>query len=467
MAGDGNFDGAGRAVPARLDLSDRYDEPSPDTTVIRPCSVRDVVAILLLLLQLPPVVLTLLNVFFAFLTFGSVSAGWSVSSVASSPDWLQSYGGSPSIVTTIITDLVFLAAWCLLPLGRDLTLDLAQAVVAISLAGGASGRSGKVHSAMCLWIIAINHLLRHKQSREYGANVFWSLISRVEFLEPYDLESHIPPLKMAPFKPRSWPRILIELHIVCQGLVRMIRRSYFSSASPKPGPKKADPESPTAHSLPHSFAGSSFGAEGGRNTSTDGRQPGPSPAARESKDKSTSNNKRRRKQATFVRSQQPFWAAIASTKVTLTKELEQSQASQDPFDGASFDSLLSGTGINDETHHQVWINDIRDTEVQFSKTHMTSEDGRGQRSEQESFYNNNNDSGDTSDLVVRVNGAIWGSKLIYHCGEGENALTCGKIFGLTPSTNYMFEFVRPSDGVKLHTANLLTQAVPNLVEGTI
>ena len=461
-----NHDSAAQADHARLDPSDKSDDNSIDTTVIRSCSVRDVVAILLLLLQLPPTVLTVVNSSFAFLTFGSASAGWSVSSVASSPDWLQSYGGNPSIVTTIITDLSFLVVWLLLPLGKDLALDLAEAVVAISLAGGASGRSGRAHSAVCLWIIAINHLLRHQTSRQYGANMIWSLISRVEVLEPFDLETVLPPLKVAPFKPRSWPRILIELHIVCQGLVRMIRRSYFLSTTPSSGSRKPEPESPTVNSSSHTSAGHAVGAEGGRNTSTDGRQPGPSPAGRESKDKSTSSSKKRRKQATFVRSQQPFWAAIASTKVTVSREVEQSQSSRDSLEGDLLDTLLSGTVLDNKARDQVWITGIRDTEIRFRKTSAKPEVASGQGSDDSQPPGEQMDEdGGSGNIHVRVNGAIWGSTLFYQLGEEDEDQMAGKIFGLTPSTNYMIEFVRLSDGARLYTANLLTQMVPNLVEG--
>ena len=434
---------------------------TPQTTVIWPCSVRDVIAILLLLLQLPPTILTMIHFCFAFLTFGSTSSGWSVSSIPTAPEWLHSHGGNPSLVTTILTDIVFLVLWVLLPVGKDLTLDLSQAVVAISLAGGATGRSGRTHSVVCMVIIAVYHLMRHRQSRHYAATIIWTLISQAN-LDSYSFPAYVPEFKIIPYPERNWGRTLVELHILTQGVVRIIRRSYMRPAVPKNNARKGEVD------LSSGSIGSPSGnpnpsvTEGGRNSSTDGRQPGPSPATRESKEKSS--GKKRRKQATFVRSQQPFWAAIASTKVTVSKELEQSQASRDSFEAGATDIQHLGCASRNGLDDRIWITDIRDTEVWFS--FARTQDGNG---DDEKEGTDENDDDDTSlHVSVKVNKADWSS--VSHqdneVDSGKNGKS-GRVFGLTPSTNYTLEFSRSSDNQLLLSANLLTSSAASLVEGML
>lgn len=451
-------------------------EMSPNTagnlsnaTVIRPRSVRDVVAILLLLLQLPPTILTVIHFVFAFLTFGSVSAGWSVSSVASTPGWLQSHGGNPSVVTTFLTDIVFLIAWILLPYGKDFTLDLSQAVVAISLAGGATGRSGRTHSGVCMTIIILYHGLQSAHFRTRVASLFWALTSRYEALDAFDLEPYIPSIGISPLFGRSWPRTIVELHIVTQGFVRIVRRSYFLSTASTSSPERAH-DSPSVPLHSQLSSGGSAAVEGGKSTSSDGRHPGPSPAHKENRDKTMSSGKKRRKQATFVRSQQPFWAAIASSKITVSRELEQSHISSDTTRKGSdntrnINKNQSAGCEKSQFHQEVWIIDIGDTEVGFCSV-ITPKNSQHARIDGEQSLQQDVDEEDTVAIFVRVNGAKWESISEHRSETPDQVVTQGKIYGLTPSTNYMVELVDRISGQRIYAVNLLTRSVPSLTEGT-
>lgn len=439
-----------------------------NTTVITTWSILDTVAILMVLMQLPSSVLTLINAVFAFLTFGALPTGWSISSVASSSEWLQSHGGNPSILTMIFLDLVFLGLWCVAPFGRNLFLGFAQAVVAVSLGGCSNGQPGHISGLFTVVIVCCQHYLGTEYCRGPLKWVSWlfSLVTSRTVIGPVFFEDLLDLLRVTPDIDRSWPRALLELHIVTQGIIRVIRRAFVRQTTTRSGGKKhgADLRSETSTTPTDPIA------DGAQNTSTDGRQPGPSPAAtREGKEKSVSSGKKRRKQATFVRSQQPFWAAIATTKVTVSREIEQSQASRDSFEAGSERQEQLGSASHHCVDDSVWVSDIYDTEIWFSALcFMPKDPEKGPAavetpSEKEAFA-----SGVSNAIVVRVNGAEWTSKSVVSGGlhEGKAVLT-GKIFGLASLTNYRIEFLRAHDQALLHSVSLLTRPDASLDQGML
>lgn len=427
------------------------------STVIGPSTLRDVIAILLLLLQLPSKALVFIQICFVSLTLGSsAAAGWSLPSLASSPDWLQGHGGNPSILTTVTADIVFLIVWFLLPIGKDLILDLAQVYIATSLGGGVAGGGavgGGTPGVICMCILGFSHLLRHKSSRHYTANIVLALMSKSN-LAIFKDAPPLPAFVGSAYAVHSRPRILLEIHIITQGIVRIIRRAIYRRLEPrsKSGKRNDNTESIAMSRATSILFPSDTTVEGARSGSTDGRPPGLPPAVRDGKEKTVSSGKRRRKQATFVRSQQPFWAAIANTKVTVSKEIEHSQASRDAFEAdASNAKQHASKGMGD----RVWISQIEDTEIAYSVSFAEEPEW---------------DENVLAPIRVRVNNAPWKSSLCVPVNtEGDGAasrhLFRGKITGLTAATSLIVEFVRESDDVVLYSASLVTRPIANSDQG--
>ena len=433
------------------------DAPS---TVIKELSVFDVIAILLVLMQLPYSVLGMIQLCFAFLTFGSPPTGWSVSSIWQ--DMLLSHGGSPSIFTMLIMDAIC-GIGLTIPWGsKDFALDLAQAVIAVSLGGGTSGRYGKTQSLLCFVIVAIHHLLGQKYwSFRYhtlsGLCWLWNIAISSTSLGPLEPEDILDGLEFSPDTNRNWLRRMLELHILSQGILRILRRMIIHSGSVRRGvsdPAYIPPGSPIISVNPVVL-------DGGRNSSSDGRQPGPSPAGREGgREKSFTLAKKKKKQATFVRSQQPFWAAIANTKVTVLKEYEQSKASQDTISAAP-----GSAGHLHNTNGQyiscpVWITNVSDTEVRF-KAFYSPLDGLADNEVGSPIEPNALPS-----ISIRVNGADWSSTSIDKDGsQWEQTLLRGHIFGLTSLTNYVIEFRDSLHDLVIHSVTLLTKPDSTLDHG--
>lgn len=458
LASTGFQSGAGAEAgdPSAQDKSYLSSDPTP--TIIAPWSVVDIIAILMVLMQLPSSIVTLVNVVFAFLTFGAPPASWSTSSVASASEWLQSHGGNPSFVTMVFLDVLFLGLWSLAPAwGKDVFLDFSQAVVAISLGGCSSGVHAKLNGLISIGVICVYHLLsRDTAWRNIPLRVFAYVVSLATSrtsMGPLEYRDILDVLDIAPEGSRNWPRILLEIHIVTQGIVRVLRRSLARTSVPRASSKKlASADSGSGPNLVESAADSA------RSASTDGRQPGSSPANRDGREKSVSSGKKRRKQATLVRSQQPFWAAIASTKVTVTKEIEQSQSSRDSFEAGASNAGQLGSASSNCFGDSVWISDVYDTEIWFSAVLFMTKHQQPPDDSPSPSSSALNVTASDSDIEIRVNGAEWSqaSSIWRAQRDGKRVLT-GKIFGLTPLTNYQIEFLRRHHGATSCTVNLLTR----------
>ena len=442
------------------------------TTVVAELSMLDVIAILLVLTQLPYSVLGLIQFCFAFLTFGSPPNGWRLSSFSSFIyDLSSSQAGSPSILTMITVDVVFGWIWAALPKGQDFSLDLAQAVLAVSLGGGSSGRWGHTHSFLCFVTVAIYHLLGHNpyNARYHAFAWICSLANAITSntnLGPFEPEDVLDALDVSPDTDRSWARKLLELHIVSQGILRIIRRWFLHSAPARRGDSDPAYIPPGSPSMPVAAAM----LDGGRNNSSDGRHPGPSPALRDSgREKSISRVKKKRRQATFVRSQQPFWAAIANTKVTVLKEFEQSQASRDLFEAGASDLESLGSSIDQCINCCVWVVGISHTEVRFKALYFREIDAPTASVQSHAATDHQKITGRSiPSLAVRVNGAEWSSTAIVNDGtRNERTLLKGNVYGLTSLTNYMIEFLDPRSDILLHSVTLLTRPDTSIDQGRL
>jgi hypothetical protein len=441
------------------------------STILSSCPLRDVLAILIILLQLPPTVLTIVQFLFASLTFVPPQAGTSLSALSALPsftDISQGSGGTPSLFTIVFTDACVLMIWLWFWVpAQNFFLDLAQAVIAIALGGAAAGKNGTTNSIfICFIIILFNHIFRYRPLRQHIVHFLWTGLTRggLNFLT----SPSISPSFQEDFPtPHGWPRTLLGIHIVTQGVVRIIRRALSrreASHSVATG-KKTDPEAGVQH-LPRSNSTSiDTNIDLPSGSSTDGRPPGPSPAA----NSKTISSRKKRKQATHVRSQQPFWAALASTKVTVLKEMESGRAANDATEANAKDTNHIGNAVWRTEADRVWVSEIGHADIRFRVSMYTGDFDRrcdGQEGSSGSGIDKSNP------FYIRVNGADWSStriqqsKTLGYLGEEGTGLWTGEIFGLTPVSNYFCEFVRTSDHEVFYSASLITSAGPSAEQVT-
>ena len=435
-------------------------------TIIKTCPLQDVITILIVLLQLPPAFITAVNLLYALLTFIPSSTNASLSSLPSLNDMFLGSGGTPSIYAIVGADLVMLLLWSLLwPSAQFFALDLTQAVIAISLGGAAAGRGGTLGTMVwCLVVISFMHVFRLKPKHNSPTSSWLGLIrGDVWSANEQSSTGNVPTLPQSPSSIRSG----LAIHILAQGLVRIIRRWLFrrEASQTLPPRKKNDPEAAHSVSTPRSSSAmADSNPDIGSGASTDGRHPGPSPAAREGKEKSLSARKKKR-QATHVRSQQPFWAALASTKVSVLKEMEQTQATLDALEADAKDANHVGNANFLMGEDRIWISEVGATEVSFGACLM----GRDRAQEQDGNHTPNHAAGidRSKPFYVRINGADWSSTRIREIRPDiaedqlpEGGMWVGEIFGLTAVQNYYCEFVQVIDDVVIYSTSLITQQAP-------
>ncbi|KAF2629924.1 hypothetical protein BU25DRAFT_419585 [Macroventuria anomochaeta] len=449
----------GHSKPSSVSMASLLAVPA---TILTSCPLRDVLAILIILLQLPPTVLTVVQFLFATLTFVPPQAGTPLSALSAFPsftDIFQGSGGTPSLFTTIAADASILLVWLVLwvPV-QNFFLDLAQAVIAIALGGAAAGKAGTTNGIfICVVIILSNHLLRFRPLRQHIVHLLWSGLARggLEFLtSPPSAPTYLESFS----SPHGWPRSLLGIHILAQGVVRIIRRSLSRRdvAQSLPTGKKTDPE---VGNLQRANSTSLHPPVDVPNTSsTDGRPPGPSPALHKDK---ASSLRRKRKQATHVRSQQPFWAALASTKVTVLKEMESSRAANDADEANAKDANHIGNAIWRSEDDRVWISEVGYSDISFR---VSLFNGADVQEEEDSSVGSGIDK--SKPFYIRVNGADWSSARIRQStslgyqGQEGTGFWMGEIFGLTALSNYYCEFVRTSDNEVFYSTSLITSAGP-------
>ncbi|PLB55270.1 putative ubiquitination network signaling protein [Aspergillus steynii IBT 23096] len=410
------------------------------STILKSCPMYDTIAILIFLLQLPPMVLTLVQFLFASLTFmppGGASAG----SLSSNFDIFQGPAGTPSLGTMIAMDGFFLLFWGLFmwSWAQNFALDLAHVQVAITLGGGGSGKNGGVN-AICVGIVLILHLIRSKGIQDFVlGHLLSAKIISPDLLSQY---SHLMPPEFRRTDTQSspsWIRSLLAVHILAQAGTAMARRSMAKNRSPAPSRtgKRVDTEaSAGSQTIDSAFES---GASMSSYIGADGQLVTPA-TNKDGRDRLISAKKRRR-QANQVRSRQPFWAALASTKVTVMREYEHSRALSKNARGLTMtEDDLQGVSLDDGL---VWITEVDSSTIKFAAGDFASledsgasgacEAGRLGDEEMEPFY-------------VCVNGALWATVTIckvQDASKGSSAVHWrGEVSGLAPNCAYTCSFAR-------------------------
>ena len=427
-------------------------------TVIGSCPLSDCIAILIILLSLPPTILTVTNALFAVLTF--ITPTGSSSLPTTFHEIFQGSGGTPSLATIVLTDVIGLVLWLVLwhPL-QALAIELAQAMVATQLGGGnASKKKGSDRTLLCMGIVTVSHVARHQwvPRRLFGYD--WSaILSSIPYLSkdptPFYGNDFI-----STRSPAGWFRVLIALHILIQGLVHVARRWYQKREYSQVVAinKKTDPEavagSPSRHVLvappePNPLI---------TGTTSDTPAKSATASAKEARDKASSGKKKRR-QGNYVRSQQPLWSAFAHTKVMFLREYEQSHAHSESTEANATDTRNLGSARFVDENCCVWISNVLPTSFCFHTTWLPMprpvEGGH-----EDSKVSTGTGKDRSKPFYVRINDTDWSSTRVDVSAEDDSAggQWTGEVFGLSPSSSYRCSFVQCGDGVVIHSAILTT-----------
>lgn len=399
------------------------------STILKSRPACDTISLLIVLLALPTMVLTIVQAFFASLTL--LPGGGTSSAFLSLVDIFHGSAGAPSITTRAIVDVICFGLWlCLWPWAQNFTLDLAQIQIAMVLGNGSSGRNGRVNT-FCLAGVLLLHLVRSKGVRRF----LFSNFVPTELLSQLGLSDY---LRFLPSdsdfgqspRPPSQIRSLFAIHIISQAVLAVIRRRLKSANSQGPTKAKRVDTEASVGAL-SDFSTLDGTSSTGISSSVD-YQPPPTPGLKEGKEKNMSA-KKRRKQANHVRSKQPFWAALASTKVHVIREVEHNKA---------LPTVANSPGTPFEPPHRelVWITNVDPSSISFETSYAgTSEEGQDAGV-----------SGETKPFYVRINGAKWHSVTLEALEnasqtESSSARWSGTISGLAPNCTYTCTFIR-TDG---------------------
>jgi hypothetical protein len=427
-------------------------------TVVKSLPMQDTLAILIILMHVPQLSLSLIYAFFALVTFVppvTTRTGMNINLA----EILDSHSHTLNFVTLLCIDFFFFLIWVFLwqPI-QDGILEFAKPVIAITLGGGTNAKDGTSRGVTtCFTWILLHQIIRATRSH-------WAKLAR-HVPESWPL----PALLKQPFEPKAvmydkrsthgWIQSILAMHILTQGIVRYIREWYLKREKYNAASGSNDPEAGKSASL-----GSSSGSAGGGpgssqplDSSNDTGLIGADAEAGVSHPPTTTSittTKKRRKQNAQVRLQQPLWAAVASTKIVVLKEMELSKSVRP--DGKVNIHTNEGMAF-DKKDRQIWISYIGSDEVCFNTGYfMESKAEVQQETMKPNGHTNAAPPGVDSSkpFYVRINNAFWQPTRIFPIDEvvGEvgdsrdgkddkRTRWTGDIYGLRPASKYVCEFV--------------------------
>lgn len=438
-------------------------------TILKSCPLGDTIAILIFLLSLPPTLLTLTNGLFAVLTFMPPAGSFS-SFPTTFSDVFQGSGGTPSLATIVLTDVIGLVLWLVLWLPvQKLALELAQAVVATTLGGGNSSKTGRSdNTLLCMLIVSVSHIYHHKWIPKSIFGYEWSFgLSSLPYFSGHPLLFSGNDFGLAR-SPAGWFRVLVALHILIQGLVHVARRWYT---------KREYSQTTSSTKKPDHEAGGGLQASSENVTTSDISFPGSGASPAELKSKSSiqslkeprerfSSGKKKRRQGTYVRSQQPLWAAFAATKVTILREYEQSHALSEAVGSHAVDPKNLGSAPFVLEEGRVWITLVQSTGFYFDTSYFSPRQSNSDDETPELPVSAGIDR--QKPIYVRINGANWASTQIESISaedESADGQWSGEVFGLSPASSYNCCFVRSEDDVVIHSTCISTPSSPAVEKG--
>ena len=460
----------------KIDVNSAKQSTAPESgpfnlalTVLRSCPIGDTLAILIFLLSLPPTFLNLTNAMFAMLTF--VPPSGSFTTLPSLTDITSSFSpATPSFIVLVLIDFLAISLWYMIPFPQlqGMLLDCAQATVATTLGGGYSSRPGASDNLLLMvTVVFATHLGRYRKTTLRWLHRTY-LTKWLPMVDSFDDMPPRPSYELS--TNRTWLdtiKIWVAIHILFQGLTRMVRRSLHSSRGTSifsSHSRSIDPEAIA------NASGAAEALEGSHN-------PPSSPSILKSKSSlqnlrdvrdKISSGKRRRKQANYVRSQQPLWAAFAATKATIMREYEQSQATRDASGSNAEGAKNLGCAPFADEEDRVWITAIDLDKFYFATGPLTPSKCRGSCRKKDKL---DDEAGidQTKPFFVRINGANWASVKIEELEETENSegglQWVGEVYGLSPASTYRVAFTKRGDGVELHSEVIVTPSPPVAEQG--
>ena len=436
-------------------------------TILRSCPLADTLALLIILLQIPAALLTVVNLLYVALTFVPSTT----SNIPSLPSLAYAYqgsGGMPSFVTVALTDVLFFVGWMFLwtPL-QDLTLDLAQAVIAVSLGGRLTSRQrGLMSTLMCLGIVILSHFGRCKCLQLPSSSTFLPARSpHVVRFTPWWLS-----MKYPTFNPQGgWLRTLLAVHVLAQATVRVFRqlllRPEKSISSNTHMNRQSDGSTPSATNMETSGNRTMTinTIEFDRMQSQPTRTPGPNP--RNLRDREAVAQKMRR-QGMYVRIFQPLWAAVASTKTIMLREY-YSRNNEDAVGAAARDANNLGNASFQSEEGRVWATRITTTEISLETSFFDPVVKPTTESENEDVEHANDSTAAATapPFYVLVNREMWPSIRVSevkkdHSGNDDKIGHWAiEIYGLKPGSNYTCIIVRSENNHIVTSMHLTTQQI--------
>jgi ubiquitination network signaling protein AcrB len=434
-------------------IHDSLSTVVPRSSFLTSYPLVDTLTLLIILLQVPPAFLFIIQFIFSLLTHippSSTMASAAATTLPSLNELFHNFDGGPSTGTIVLVDIVatFFAIF-LPPSWRDSILDLAQAVIAITLGGGAATGGALWNFMLCGFIIVFSQFF--KSGITYGA---WSSSASTWSKPAFDVSSM--PIRSS----KSLYQSLVAVHILAQWLLKVVRRRI----QPR---DKSDPEAAAGSQI---HTDSPINIESS-NPSTPITNGSPSPL-KPGNDKSTAG-KKRRKQGLQIRSQQPLWAALANTKVHVLRSSEQSLFSQEAAKSGATSKSNLGTATFTSELEKVWITGIGSIEIAFCASYFQSgEEYNGDNRNPGEYANRAAGVDKTKPFYVRVNKADWASTIISkrQVTDGVDDAPnewIGKITGLSPMSNYECEFVRVEGDVVVYSTNITTSTIQRAASGSI
>ncbi|RMZ87037.1 hypothetical protein DV736_g5740, partial [Chaetothyriales sp. CBS 134916] len=433
------LEAANRSIMTAQRRSDTHlakPKASPDisalhiaTTILKSRPAADTAALLIVLLSLPSMLLTIVQILFAALTL-MPGAGFSpFSSLWSLFDLFHGSPGVPSISVMAWVDIILFFAWLILwNWAQHFALDLAQIHIAITLGNGSQGKSNSANG-FCFIIVLLLHTIRSRAVRHFAMQHFipTSFLSAtqlgqyVQYL-PKDIEFGDTP------GPPSRLKSLFAIHIIGQALITLVRKYVASTQATvnTKSRKRSTVDLSTAGAIEPSAS------EAGGPAASSGVDfpPPPTSSLRDGKEKGISAKKRRR-QANHVKSRQPFWAALASTKVHVLREVEHNKGL--PNVPSNQD------GSVDNSQDQVWVTNVGPSSIHFEAAFTKPEPG-----DPESML-----PAGSKPFYVTINGARWHSVSIEPnrkpCSGEPPSQWIGEISGLAPDCPYTCSFICTDD----------------------
>lgn len=424
-------------------------------TLVSSRSLADSLTVLVFLLSLPSSFHVVVNALFALTTF--VPPAGTFSNLPTLSDFVSSSSPTtPSFAVVVLIDSMSLILWHFLPLAfQALFIDSAQAIVATTLGGGYSNKPGSPDNTLwCLGFATISHFMtRYKRSIYRILHRTWigRWTPQFEMIEERSLTQDYP----VGYE-RRWAdtiQVFLALHIVCQGLTKMVRRSLYTSRLSTTSTILGSGREVEVASASTTGVETGEGLEHPRHGAQLRSKESLANLRDVNRDK-VSSGKRRRKQGNYTRSQQPLWAAFASTKASMAREYLANDAKKDMIGTGAVDLENLGDAPFETVKNKVFVTRTQSNSIFFETGPMDPSRSSGQRKEGDEEGVDR-----TRPFYVRVNGADWISTKLMPIPDTDDKgrmQWVGQIYGLTPANSYHVQFIRCDDDTEMHSETIVT-----------